>query len=98
MQRAEIIAFILSVHCIGPTAEKARAVAEVQQPKNAVKVRSFLCGVFITHELPDDKPMTYTVLSLFHQPLPSDSFISLFHPLYISGPSLNFSDSDSSSS
>ena len=34
--------FLLSLPGIGPTAEKARAVMEAQQPKNATEVRSFL--------------------------------------------------------
>ena len=42
MPRVELMGFLLSVHGIGPTAEKARAVTEAQQPKNAANPLSHL--------------------------------------------------------
>ena len=42
MPRVEFMGFLLSVHGIGPTAEKARAVTEAQQPKNAANPLSHL--------------------------------------------------------
>ena len=42
MPKVEFMGFLLSIHGIGPTAEKSRAVMEAQQPKSAAEVRSFL--------------------------------------------------------
>ena len=42
MPRVEFMGFLHSVHGIGPTAEKARAVTEAQQPKNAANPLSRL--------------------------------------------------------
>ena len=42
MPRVEFMGFLLSVHGIGPTDEKARAVTEAQQPKNAANPLSHL--------------------------------------------------------
>ena len=42
MPRVEFMGFLLSVHGIGPTAEKVRAVTEAEQPKNAANPVSHL--------------------------------------------------------
>ena len=42
MPRVKFMGYLLSVHGIGPTAEKSRAVTEAQQPKNAANRLSLL--------------------------------------------------------
>ena len=42
LPRVEFMVFLFSVHGVGPTAEKARAVTEAQQPKNAANPLSYL--------------------------------------------------------
>ena len=70
MPRVEFMGFLLSVHGIGPTAEKARAVTEAQQPKNAANPLSHLLKPGNTSSPSENEHLfmvaTHTVPSAVH--------------------------------